>query len=369
MPPALPAAQPPPIPRSLFFRCRRAVASGLDWLFGVFTLILGIAVFSTMPVLNLLGLGYLLQVSGRVAESGRLRDGFVGVRKAARVGSMVLGIWLMLWPIRFLSGFWKEAALIDPTADKTQFLRVLLVVFTVFMFVHIIWACLRGGRLRHFFWPAPVRFVKWIFKPGKFAVARDAAWDYVAGLRLHHYFWLGLRCFVGTALWLGAPILLLILAASLNPGLGVLFSLAGAFSLSIAILYIPFLQVHFARINRFHAFFELEVVRDAFKRAPVAFAFALFVTLLFALPLHILKIELTPREVAWLPGILFVSFMFPARLLAGWAFARGTRREQPRHGFFRWTGRLTTLAAAGAYVFFLYFTQYLTWHGAFGLLE
>ena len=68
-------------------------------------------------------------------------------------------------------------------------------------------------------------------------------------------------------------------------------------------LYLPFLQAHFARVGRFEALFELGTVRGLFRRAPVAFWFAFLATLLFALPLYVLKIELTPREVAWLPAL------------------------------------------------------------------
>ena len=66
--------------------------------------------------------------------------------------------------------------------------------------------------------------------------------------------------------------------------------------MTIAVLYLPFLQTHFASQNRFGAMFELRAVRRVFARAPIAFFVAIFVTLLFALPLYLLKIEITPRE-------------------------------------------------------------------------
>ena len=82
-----------------------------------------------------------------------------------------------------------------------------------------------------------------------------------------------------------------------------------------------------------------------------------------------LKIELTPRELAWLPSLLFVIFIFPARVLTGWAMSRATRREQPRHWFLRWTARLGMVPVALAYTLFVYFTPYLSWNGAWSLLE
>jgi len=61
--------------------------------------------------------------------------------------------------------------------------------------------------------------------------------------------------------------------------------------------------------------------------------------------------------------------LLPARLLTGWAVGRARRREQPRHGFFRWTGRLAMIPVVLFYVLFVYLSQYLSWNGSRGLLE
>ena len=92
-------------------------------------------------------------------------------------------------------------------------------------------------------------------------------------------------------------------------------------------------------------------------------------TLLFALPLYLLKIEMIPREAAWLPSLVFLVFIFPARLLTGWAYGRTLRRTTPRHWFFRWTGRLSMLPVVGFYVLIVYFTQFLAWDGIWSLYE
>ena len=65
-----------------------AAASAIEWIFGTATLIVGLSVLATIPVVQLLSLGYLLEVSGRVARVGRLRAGFVGVRRAARLARL-----------------------------------------------------------------------------------------------------------------------------------------------------------------------------------------------------------------------------------------------------------------------------------------
>ena len=71
--------------------------------------------------------------------------------------------------------------------------------------------------------------------------------------------------------------------------------------------------------------FEVRHARRLFARAPLAFFVALLFTLVLALPLYLLKIEIVPREAAWLPSLLFVVSIFPARLLTGWALARAQR--------------------------------------------
>src|SRR5690606_23478142 len=110
--------------RRLFRRCRSAAAAlgaALEWLFGLASVMVGLAVLASIPILQLISLGYLLESSGRVVRSGRLRAGFPGMRPAARIGSLALGTWLVLWPARALSGLWYSSWLLNgPAADATR---------------------------------------------------------------------------------------------------------------------------------------------------------------------------------------------------------------------------------------------------------
>ncbi len=222
----------------------------------------------------------------------------------------------------------------------------------------------RGGRLRSFFWPRPIRLGRELREHGAYARARDAVWNFVRGLRLPYFFWLGLRGFIGGFVYLIVPITLLA-AGSRAPVLGIL----GGLLLAAVVLYLPFAQVRFAVENRWSAMFELRAIRDQFRRAPVAFCIALAATLLFALPLYLLKVEIIPREAAWLPSLIFVAFIFPARLLVGWAYARASRRAAPRHWISRWAARLAMGAAAIVYAVIVYFTQFTSWYGIASLYE
>jgi hypothetical protein len=363
-----PVAAPEPARPHVLVRTARWIGSAFEWMFGALTMIVTLAVFAVIPLLNLLSLGYLLEVSGRVARTGRLRNAFIGIRKAAVFGRMVAGTWLVLWPVRFFSGMWQDAELIAPGSAKAAGWRIALILFTVLTAWHILWACLRGGKLRHFLWPAPLRFLRWLRAGAQYEPIRNAVLDYLASLRLPH-FKLGGLGFVGAVAWLIVPVGILVMAASLPPGGAALLSLVGGALLALVALHLPFVQAHYAVENRFAAMFELGQVRALFRRAPVAFWLALLVTLLFSLPLYLLKIEFPPKEIAWLPSLLFVVFILPARALAGWAMGRALRREEPRHFVFRWLGRLGAVPVVGFYVFFVYLTQYLSWHGALSLLE
>src|SRR5262249_6934611 len=164
--------------------------------------------------------------------------------------------------------------------------------------------------------------VKRLAAGGYYAAARDAVWDFVVALRLPYYFWLGLRGFAGALLWLAVPVTLFAVARLVplqgKPEQGArvrfLVGLVRGGQMACVVLLVPFLQVHFAARQRFRAFFDVPGICVRFWRAPWAFAVAFFFTLLFALPLYLLKIEMIPRETAWLPSLVFLVFMFPAPL-------------------------------------------------------
>jgi hypothetical protein len=398
--------------RQLLYAIGRGIESVWDWCFGVFSLIVGLAFLSAIPVLNLLSLGYLLEVSGRIARTGKFTAGFVGMRKASRVGSAVFGAFLVLLPLRFTLSMATQGRIIDPTSSATEGWAFAHFLLSIVLGIHVLIACARGGKLRHFLWPFPhplrpvfwlggkllavaawplrklgvlpqpvqvevvdalprpeSRLRRWLRAPVAetargYTLARDAVWDFVVSLRLPYYFWLGARGFVGTVVWLAIPVTCLALGHR-APLLGFL----GAALLAFVVLHLPFLQARFAAHNRLSAIFELRAVRRQFQRAPIAWWTAVATTLLFALPLYLAKIEMVPAEIGSVLSLLFVVFIFPARLLTGWAYARSLRREQPRHWVFRWMSSLAMVPVAGFYVLVIFFTQYLAWYGKLSLIE
>ncbi len=404
---------------SWLFRAAGGIGVGFEWLFGAASLVFCLAVLAAIPVVQLLSLGYFLEVSGRIARGGKLRHSLIGIRKTARVGSLILGTWLWLWPIRYVSALWYSAYLIDPSSAVTQSLRTTQLIVATLVIAHILaaWCC--GGRLRHFFWMliapfslgmwslrwlASRRRPRWVFdhtlglvsprlvndicnwKPlsdwflpavlikqlrqGKsYARARDALWDFAASLRLPYYFWLGARGFAGSIVWLLLPSILLIGALILPPIAAVVCGIFGAISLLIVVLYLPYLQVRLAAENRFPAIFEVGEVRRLFRRAPIVCFLGLAATLLFAVPLYFLKIQFPPRELTWLVCLGFVILIIPGRILTGWAIARARKRERPRWWVFRFASRIAMLAVAGFYVFVVCLTPITLWFGMWSLID
>lgn len=347
----------------------RRLAQFRDTVLGIATMVPVLAVVSAVPVLNLLSLGYFLEATGRVARSGRFRDGWIGLPEFATAGRLVVASWLWILPIRLLHSLWIDAELIAPGGGAARRLQFVLVAATLLIGAHLVWAVVRGGKWHHFLWPAPLRFFRWLVSGERFDLAARAvtAWKV---MKLSHFFRMGALGFAGAAIWLAIPVLILMGASRISqPGLSALVSLAGGLLLGIAALQIPLLQSRFALTGRFREFFHPGEARRMFSKAPVVFWLAVTVSLLFALPLYLLKIELTPDEVAWLPNLVFVLLIFPGRILLGWCLARASAREAPRFWASRWVARLGLIPVAAAYVFVVWITQYLSWHGSLGLLE
>ncbi len=342
------------------------LASGGEWVFGAASLFVGLSVLAALPAVQFLSLGYLLEASGRVARSGRIRDGWIGVRRAGRGGGLVAGAWLSLLSVRLVSSLATSAELIDPDGPIARAWRGGLLVLTALTALHVAASCARGGRLRHFAWPPAnlIMLARRVRRGGLYAESRDATWDFVAALRLPHYARLGALGFAGAMAWLAAPATLLAMGRR-APLLGLL----GALGLGLVVPALPFLQVRFAVEERFGAFFEVGAIRERFRRAPWAFAMAVLLTVAAALPLYLLKIEIVPREAAWLPGLLFVGFLFPARLASGWAYAQGDRRASRRHWALSGLGRLGMVPVAAAYVLIVFLAQYTSWGGLWSLYE
>jgi hypothetical protein len=360
-----PAVEPPavagPAPGNTFGLVGRVA----EWVFGAATLTLGLALLTAVPLGQVLALGYLLEVTGRVARTRRLRDGFIGVRTAARIGGVALGTGVLWLPLYGLATVAESARIIDPAGTGARVAETILLFAAGVYVLHVAGAIVQGGRLRHFLNPLSIPLLGLrLVRGGLYAECRDRLWAAVSELRLPYYFGLGFRGYLGAFLWLFLPLALLSVGHRL-PAFGVL----GGFLLGVVVLYLPLLQARFARDNRLRAYRQWLAVRRDFRRAPLAFAFAIWVQLLAASPLYLLKIEAIPRDLIFLEGFVFLAFTFPARLVMGWAYARAGKRREPRHFVFRWLGRFAVLPVAFAYVLVVFSSQHIGWHGISSLYE
>lgn len=349
-----------PLPKGFIRRIWWSIRSFVELVFGAVSLIIGLSALAVIPIVQFMSLGYFFEATRRVAQSGRLRDGFIGLRKAARIGSVVLGTWLVIAPLRFLSSLYVSAQIIEAEGRAANTFGGVLFFLTILGGLHIFLALANGGRLRSFFWPVGNMIAFWSrIKAGDvYGTLRDQFWDFIVSLRLQYYFWLGFRGFFGSLIWLILPISLLAVSSKAPP-----VGFVGALLLTWVVMVLPFLQANFAMENKFRAHFALRTVRERFRHAPLAFSFALLMTLLLPVPLYLLKVELVPSEAGWLPSLFFITFMFPARLITGWAYGRALRREERAHFLWRFLSKPTLLPMALFYTVVVFASQYISWEG------
>lgn len=329
-----------------------------------------LSLLASLPVVQILVLGYLLVAGARVAVTGRLRDALPELELFARLGSIILGFWLLAWVPRLLASLADSAALIDPSGEPVNLatrLEGLAVVLALLLGVHGIAACVRGARLRYMLIPRPLvelRALRGLCTPVGYAAARDRVWDALVSLELPRLVKVGVLGFLAGVVWLAAPTTLLALGSRWP-----ILAVFGCVLMAIAVSILPFIQLRVAEQGRLAALVDVDSIRRARAGAPLATAAALLLTVASSLPSYLLKIELIPREAMWLPGISFVALMLPARLACGWALQRGLARERPRHWSVRVLGHVLVVPTVFAYGVVLYFTQYLSWYGTFSLYE
>lgn len=371
---------PPPLPSQVADAPRPA--SRLRWLwrapgwligrlFGFVALVVGLAIAATVPGLQPLVLGYLLEASARVARSGRLRDGLFGVTAACRLGAMLVAVVVCFIPAAFLSSLATDALVIEPAGTAARRATIGFYIVLVLTIWHVVGSLLRGGRLRNFLRPRPIDTLRRLLRPATFTAARDAVWETVAAMRLPYLYGLGFRTALATLVWLAVPVTLMYVGDR-RPGVALL---GGALT-ALAMVWLPWLQTQSAAGSpsdewggAWRKMFAVGDVRRRFRRVPWTSAGAMVLLLAAALPLNLLKIELIPREAAWLPGIVFVLFAIPGRLALGKVYAWGERREKPRWRLSVWPARLVIVVAALAYVFITYLSQTTAWYGRKSLYE
>ena len=189
-----------------FFRGLGSLIWYSPWrLFQFASLLVLLAVTSTIPVLQLASLGYMLEAGGRIAQSGRWREGLPGLGMAGRIGSFLLGATLTFLPVWFIKDFATTAQLINPGSVDAKFLETFSWILFFAWMGNLTWVFLRGAKWWHFYWPQPIRFVKEIWRPSTWQRANDNLWSAITRLQLPSLLWLGFRGGLGALCWLAIP--------------------------------------------------------------------------------------------------------------------------------------------------------------------
>lgn len=338
-------------------------------LFGLASLTLLLAVAAAVPLVNFWVLGYLLDVEGRVARSGKIRASFPLLGLAPRFGSIVLGVWLCVLPLRLLTGAVTDAQLIDPGGAGGW--KFVLFVAKWGMATHLCLALARGGALSCFF--RPIKNVRWLLARWRdhdyWNRASTAIGQFLSGLNARPYYSAGWKGYLGTAAWLFIPSALYGSMHDPDKPVQVLVMLAGGIGLWLTLMWAPLLQARFAAENRVMAFVELGTVRELFRRAPFAWLFAIVLTYLLALPMYLFKAVSPPQDAMWFVTILFVVSIFPTKVALGWAYGRSIRRTERAWWPWRWLCKIVLGVLVAIYVFILFFTPAISEHGRRVLFE
>ena len=343
----------------------------LSWtvtsLFNFASLVFLLALLTAIPLLQLIAFGYLLDVAGRLALGAKLSESLPNLSRAGMVGLAVVSVFVASLPTQLLVHWESVAHLINPQSSQASLMRTFALGTCFVAIIYLLWAWIRGGRLRNYLWPEPKRFLREAWRPSTWTDAPDRLWEFTSKFEMPRLFWLGARGVLGTLIWLIPAMLLIIANRQGNSGVAGLVGITSILTLGVILLYLPMLQVHFAAENRLKALFEVRTIRRDFRRAPWAWFWAMFVGLvLMPIPLYLLKIEATPREVVWLPCLVFVAFILPARLAEGLALRRARRRPEPEGrwaALSRWAVRLLMPGVIGIYMVFLQISQYTSWDG------
>lgn len=349
----------------------RRTFSFLGWVtrgsFCVVSLVVLLATLTALPIFQLIAFGYLLSVAGGLARGAKFSECLPHLHQAGQIGLAALAIIVAALPTQLLAHWESVAYLINPDSGQATAMRVLAITCSALATVYLLWAWVRGGQLKHYLWPQPKRFLREGWRWSTWRTAPDRLWDYTASLQLPTYFWLGLRGAVGTLIWLIPAMIIVAAFRNGETGLAGLVGFVSLVFLGVSLLYLPMLQAHFAAENRFAALFEVRTIRRNFRHAPWAWLLAMVIALVITpIPLYLLKIEATPREVMWLPCLVFIAFILPARIATGLALRRARRRDESKSRWgriSRWIVRLLMPLVVALYLLFVYVSQYTSWDG------
>lgn len=325
---------------------------------GVASLLAILAVLAAIPVANVLALGYMLEAEGRVARSGRLRDGLPLSGILPRLGAVAVGTWAWLLVVRLVTQAAADAALVAPGSGTALAWERARIATAWGVGLHLAAALFAGGAPTAFV--RPIRNARLLLRE----LRAGTAWSTTAAalervldvVRPGRLFWLGLRGYLGALAWLLVPTVLFSALRHTRRPVEVLVTLLGAVLLALVLPVVPFMQARFAADGRWRAFVEVGAVRELYRRAPLAMLLAVVVLYGLSLPLSLLKVLVPPRDALLFITPIFVLTIYPARLVVGWATAQAGRKPRRQWLAVRALALAALVPLLGMFLFLLFLT-------------
>ncbi len=342
--------------------------------FGTACLVMVLAILAAIPGLNILTLGYLIDPQRRVAESGRLRDGFPLMVLAPRLGVIVFFSILFLAPIRFQSVRISDAAVIlGPTQPRVLQMLTILQVLQTIVAVHLMLAVARGGTVGCFLRPFRnvIWFLRKIFTRTGRAEMSEGTEQVLQLVRPVQHFWIGLKAFAGAVLWLSVPAGLLVAYSApgrTSPVFGLLSFLGGVLMIPV-LAWLPQLQVHQAVTGRFRTIFSVRAARRVIRSTPLCWMLTTVLMYVMTFPLYLTKVKLLPADALLVLTPFFIILTYPARILVAWAYHRGMQQTQAAWWPYRWTIKLLMIPLLAGYSGFQFATPLISELGKAAPLE
>lgn len=397
----------------------RQVGAAFRWVGGLVGMWFLLAWTATIPIVQWVALGFLVEVTARVVRGGRWRDALIGSEQGWVVCRLMFGVavtWLPLWVV---SQMRYDAWLIDPQAAIVARWRIWEHVVFGLTVVHWLGVGLTGGRLRHFFWPL---LVPWYLASGLFkrvvsvsgvraliertlgvwfprslaayyraeplsnwfvpavlwlhlrqgtllSAASARFWGWVESLHLRHFFGRGLGAFAGMILWFVGPTLWLLLATrAQSEGGELVFFILGVVHLFAALQYYPLVHCRYCETGCWSSYWQWRRAAQRYWASPLRLTLAAAATLVLTFPLWLTRIAMIPYDLWWLLSALYVLCLWPLWSIWGWAWHHACTRAIPAS----WSWGLTLMplfwVLIAAQVLVTVLSIYTSWQGVFNLL-
>jgi hypothetical protein len=363
----------------------RAVAWFIELVFGAAVLWLLLALLASIPVGNLLALGYVLEAEGRVARSGRLRHAMFLTPAAARLGSIVIGLAVWLVPVWLVAEAAADARWIAPSGSVPWLWRLAVAATGLLIGLHLLLAVARGGSLGCFI--RPIKNIRWLrhqLAAGVYwPMAHAALRNFLGTWRVPHHLWSGTVAFIATAAWLAIPTAMYATLRDSASSWQWLLTIVGGACTVPVLAWLPVLQARFAAESRVSAMFDLRAARELIRHAPIAWFAGTIALYALSIPLFFysldLKMHLPPHRGVFDLTFISLGCAFPARVFLGWAYHRAAIRfaasssgplVNPSPGGWRprlrtavvWFSRAVQFVLLASFVWLLFHTRFTTEH-------